>query len=173
MSKGLIRSLGRAAPLAAPAVQRVTYPVRNLSLTVTGGATTNLGLGSAVISALPEGNVFLLGAVSYMQFTTASANAIATWSGSYAIGHAINAAQTHTGTAASFITDSPIAAAVAKVSGTIRGTGLTAVILDNTDKTLNLNLNMLTADNSVTDSLTAAFVVNGYIQLAYIVLGDD
>lgn len=173
MSKGLIRSLGRAAPLAAPAVQRVTYPVRSLALTVTGGATTNLGLGSAVIGALPEGNVLLLGSVSYMQFTTASANAIATWAGFYSVGHSINAAQDLTLTDASMIGKATIAAAVAKASAVTRGTGLTAVILDNTDKTLNLNLNMLTADNSVTDSLTAPFVVNGYIQLAYIVLGDD
>lgn len=173
MAKGLIRSLGRANPGAEKDVRRVVYPVSNVSLTVTGGAGTNLGLGSAVIGKLPEGNVLFIGGASYLQFSTASANAIATWAGSYAVGHAINAAQTHSGTAASFITDSVLSAATAKLSPITRGTSVTAAMIDNTANATNLNLNMLTADNSVTDSLTAAFTVNGYVTLVYIVIGDN
>lgn len=176
MAKGLIRSLGRANPGAEKDVRRVVYPVSNVSLTVTAGASTNKGLGSAVIGKLPEGNVLYLGGVSYLQFVTTSVNAITTWAGNYSVGTAINAAQSLTTTSVNLIDVATITAATAKLSPVIRGISpvtLAAPVLDNQANSLNLNLNMLTNDDSVTDSLTAAFTVNGYVTLVYIVLGDS
>jgi hypothetical protein len=179
MGKGLPYSTKRAEAGAEPAVRRVTYPVKDISLTVTAGASTNKGFGTAVLGYLPEGNILLLGGVSYLQFTTSSANAIAAWEGEYSVGTTATADATLTGgTDDNLIAVADIAAATAKASPVIRGasgTGSsnTVRLLDNTAGDLELNLNMTTDDDSVTDSLTAAFTVNGYVDLVYIVLGDD
>ena len=46
-------------------------------------------------------------------------------------------------------------------------------IFDNTDGSLELNLNLLIDEPAITNDTTAAFSVNGVVHLAYVVLGDD
>lgn len=173
--KGLPYSNSRGAAQAAQVVRKVTIPVKNVTVAVTGGASTDLGTGTAVLGGLPEGNILLLGAVSYLQFSSAAAAVSATWSGSYVLGSAPNAAgnQTLSGSEIDIIGATTIADATAKLSAVTRGAKTTAVILDNTAGDLEVNLSMTTDDNDVTDSTAADFTVNGVVHLVYAVLGDD
>lgn len=177
MAKGLPRSLAHAVPGTEVFVKRYRYLVKNLTVTVTAGASTAKGFGTAVLGTFPQGNILLLGGVSYLQFRTADADAIAAWEGEYAIGTAATADATLTGTDGNIIALADIAAATAKLSPVTRGVcpadATQIEIYDNTASTINLNLNMTTDDDSITDSLVADFTVNGYVDLVYIVLGDD
>jgi hypothetical protein len=173
--KGLPYSNSRGAAQTVQVVRKVTIPVNGLAVTVTGGASTDLGTGTAVLGGFPEGNILLLGAVSYLQFSSADAAVSATWSGSYTVGSAANVAgnQTLDGAEIDVIGATAIADATAKLSAVTRGAKTTAVILNNTDGSLEVNLNMTTDDNDVTDSTAAAFTVDGAVHLVYAVLGDD
>jgi hypothetical protein len=172
MSKGLLRSLGRGPAAVVPVIRKVTYPVVNVSLTAAAGVAA-AGFGSAVIGDFPEGNILLVGGISYLQFLTADADIIATWSGNYGVGTVPNADVTLTGTDVDLIASAAISAATAKLSPVTRGEGDALNMFDNTDGSLELNLNLLVADASFTDSQSATFTVNGYVTLVYIVLGDD
>lgn len=170
--KGLRYSLGRGPAMATPTIKRATYPVKNLSLTATAGVAAD-GFGSAVIGALPEGNVLFLGGISYLQFLTADADITATWTGSYGIGTTATVDNVIATTEEDLIIETSLTAATAKLSPVTRGEGDLVNMIDNTAANVSLNLNLRIADASFTDSQSAIFTVNGYVQLVYIVLGDD
>jgi hypothetical protein len=165
--KGMIRSLARN-PFAQP-VRKLSIPVRNVALAIAG--TTGVGFGSVVIGDLPPGNILFLGAVAYMQFTTADGDVVATYDGDYAIGSTPTADATVTGTDADIVALTALGAATAGVSPVARGTNATQVILDNTDGSLELNLNVLIDDANI--SGTGDFLVSGVLHIAFTVLGDD
>jgi len=170
MSKGLKRSLARGG-VQAPIVKQ-NIPVRNLTVNVADGAP---GFGTAVIAALPQGNLLYLGAVSYLQFVTTDADVTATFGGDYSIG-TVPTANNSLGDAgdADIIPSTPMGAATAKVSPIIRGASTDALgggIIDNTDGSLELNLNVLIDDAAISGA--APFTVNGVVSIAFIVLGDD
>jgi hypothetical protein len=173
MTKGLARSIGRGTPQQAPIVKE-TYNIVNRAIAVVGA--TGVGFAGVSVGGLPQGNILLLGAVAYLQVSSPSGDVdvFATWTGAYSIGTAITADSTLAGSEVDIIPQTTIAAATARLSPVTRGVsaGATAgVILDNTDTTLNLNCNLLIDDASI--SGTADMVLNGFVQLAYIVLGDD
>lgn len=163
--KGLPRSLAHANLGVSKNI-----PVRNLAVRTTGA--TGVGFGTAVIRDLPEGNILLLGAVAYLQFTKLDAGTLATFDGDYAIGSAPTADATLSGAEVDVIPSTAIGAATAGVSPLARGANATQVILDNTDGSLELNLNLLIDDASVSAD-DQDFTVSGVVTLAYIVLGDD
>lgn len=171
--KGLPRSLAHAKPGTEPGPRRVRYDLRDLSVTVTAGASTAKGLGTAVLGDLPEGNVLFLGAISYLQFESSDTDVSATWDGDYSVGTTASADTTLDSTDADIITSAAIGAATAKLSPVARGEGDTLNMFNNTDGSLELNLNFTTDDDAVTDSQTAIFLVNGYVELCYMVMGDD
>lgn len=164
--KGLPRSLGRGA--SAATVAKVNIPIRNVAVAVADGAP---GFGTVVIGDLPEGNILLQGAVAYMQFQTADADVIATFDGDYGIGTTATADNAIAGTDVNVIPSTALGAATAKLSPIARGANATAVMLDNTDGSLELNLNLLIDDASISGA--ASFTVNGVLVLVYAVLGDD
>lgn len=170
--KGLPYSNSRGAAAAAPVVRKVTYPVRNVSVTTAAGVAAD-GFGSAVIGILPAGNILFLGGISYLQFLTADTDIIATWSGSYGVGTTATADNAITTTEEDLITEATLSAATAKLSPVTRGEKATLAMFDNTAADLELNLNLRIADASFTDSQSAVFTVNGTVELVYIVLGDD
>lgn len=174
MGKGLPRSMSRGAAQRQEVIKQV-FRVEDLDITVTGGASTAAGLGTVVIGDLPEGNILFLGAVSYLQFSGSGsdANLAADWEGNYSIGTTASADTTLDSTDANIIASQALAAATAEVSPRTRGTGATQAIFDNTDGSLELNLNLTTADNDVTDSTAVTLTVDGELHIAYIVLGDD
>lgn len=168
--KGLPRSLSRG--VSQLSIVRQAIPVTAKAISLAG--TTGVGFGSVVIGDLPEGNILFLGAVSYMKFTTADADVQATFDGDYSIGSAPTADVTLSGSEVDIIQSTALGAATAGVSPVARGTNAAAIcgtVLDNTDGSLELNLNLLIDDANI--SGTGDFTVTGALELVYVVLGDD
>lgn len=185
MAKGYPRGASRAAIGTEQFVRRLRYPI---SATVTAAAAgAGVGFGTVVIGAMPEGNVLLLGAGGYFSFSSASANLIATWAGNFGVGSVVTAAGALTTTEVNIISSSPIAASVAKVSNGNRGlyatgssnaaasafTANAPVMINNVAKGVNLNFNIAVNAADITDATSAAVVVTGYLDIAFMVLGDN
>lgn len=170
MAKGLPRSLARGK--GKTTVRKHLVKVKDVTVNV-AAAASGVGFGTAVIGDLPEGNILLLGAVSYIQATTADADIGATWDGDYSIGSAPDANGTLASGEVDIIPSSAFGAATAKASPVARGANATAVMLDNTDGSLELNLNVLVDAADIADASAADFVVNGVVELLYAVMLDD
>jgi hypothetical protein len=167
--KGFSRSLHRGS-VQQQEVVRATLQI-NAAPIVTSGLT-GVGFGTAVLAGLPEGNILLLGAIAYLQFTKLSAGTIATFDGDVALGSAPTADNALAGSEVDIIPSTALGAATAGVSPTVRGANATQLMLDNTDGSLELNLNLLLDDASVSAD-AQSFTVSGVVHLSYIVLGDD
>ena len=171
--KGLPRSLKHAA---ANAVVKKTVEV---SATVTVSATgAAIGFGSAVIGDFPEGNILFLGAVAYVALagSGADANLTDTWSGDYGIGTApVADADLGDATDVDIIASTAVGPAVAEAIAATRGaTGATIPqIFDNTDGSLELNLNVLIDAANIGDDQSVDLTATGVLYLAYAVMGDD
>lgn len=172
--KGLPYSNSRGAAAAAPTMRKVTYPVKNVTVNV-AAAAAGVGFGTVVIGDLPEGNILYLGGVAYLQFLTADADIGATWTGSYGVGTTPDADGSLATTEINLIGSSSIAAATAKLSPVTRGVSAAdaSEIMDNTDNSLEINLNVVVTAADIADASAADFTVNGYVSLVYIVMGDD
>lgn len=170
MSKGLPRSMA-AGSAQASAVRKDVLFVRNVVVNVADGAP---GFGTVVLSGLPQGNILYLGCVSYLQFATNDADITATFDGDYSIGTTPTADNVISGSDADIVPSTAFGAATAKLSPVIRGASTDALggmVIDNTDGSLEMNLNVIIDDTAISGA--AAFTVNGSVQMAYIVLGDD
>lgn len=170
MSKGLPRSQSRGAPVSQGVVNKDIDV--NAALTVNGA--TGVGFGTAVIGGLPEGNILLLGAVSYLKVTKASsATGIqATFDGDISIGSTPADDATLSGADVDIIPSTALGAATSGSSPTVRSTNATAVVLDNTDGSLELNVNLLIDDANINaDSQSVS--VRGILSLVYSVVLDD
>ena len=168
--KGLVRSLGRGDPAAQP-IRKVSYTLKDLAIAIADGAP---GFGTVVIGGLPQGNLLFLGAVAYLQFSSEDAQLTDTFDGDFAVGTTATADGAIAGTEADIIPSTAMGAATAKVSPVIRGASTDALgggILDNTDGSLELNLNVLIDDAAISGAVDAT--VDGVLHLAVIVLGDD
>jgi hypothetical protein len=167
--KGLIRALSRG-PAQNQAVRRQRVKLNALAIRTSGAA--GVGFGTAVIGDLPAGNILFLGAAAYLQFTKLDAGTIATFDGDYSVGSAATADASLTGAEVDIIPSTALGAATAGVSPMARGVNSTQTMLDNTDGSLELNLNLLIDDASVSAD-DQDFTVTGYVDLVYSVLGDD
>jgi hypothetical protein len=168
MTKGLIRSQKRG-PALRQQVHKMTIPVNAVAISVVGAS--GIGFGGVALRGLPEANILILGAVSNMQFT-AGANTIATWTGSFGIGSTLNAAgATLTGTTQDIVPSATLAAATASVSPVTRSPQPTQSIVDNTDNSKAVYLNLLIDDASI--SGTTPVTASGWVTLLYSTLGDD
>lgn len=168
--KGLPRSRARGEVALQP-VTKLNIPVRDLVIGVVDGAP---GYGTAVITGLPEGNLLFLGCVANLQFSTTDADITATFDGDYGIGSAPTADGALAGAEVDIVPSTALGAATGGVSPVVRGASTDALgggILDNTDGSLELNLNLLIDDAAI--SGPADFLVDGAVHLAVIVLGDD
>ena len=171
--KGYQRGMSRGAAARQDIVRR-DIPIRNLAVTMTD-ATTAGSWGTAVVAGLPQGNILILGAVlSGMQLVKGNANLIDAFVATLALGSAPTADATLASGEVDII---PATAQSAAASGTLSGARAAStatqngVILDNTDGSLELNLNVTVPDASSTAN--SSFTVNGTLHIAYIVLGDD
>lgn len=173
MTKGLQRSLSRGPNTTAAVVKQVVK-IRDVEVEVsaTGAA---VGFGTTVIGDLPAGNILLLGAVMYLQLAGSGtdANLTATWDGDFSVGSAATADVTLSGAEVDIIASTALGVATAEVSPTVRATNATQAILDNTDGSLELNLNVLIDAASITDDETVTLTANGELYLLFSVLGDD
>lgn len=171
MGKGLPRSMRNAVGERAQVVRKITIPMRDVPITVDGAS--GVGFGNAVIGDFPQGNILFLGAVSYLQVSIVTAAGVqATFDGDYAIGTTPTADATLSGTEVNIVASAPLGAATAGVSPVARSTGVTAAIFDNTDDSLELNCGVLIDDANISAN-GQILKLNGYIDLAYAVLGDD
>ncbi len=177
MGKGMPRSL-KHADKSAVIVKRVDI---NHSVSVTGDAAA-ANDGQVVVGDFPEGNILLLGAVAYVQFAgPTDADLVDTWEGDYGVGTTADANSALATTDINIIGSTAIAAATAELSPRTRGVlgpdptdgGLLVDIFDNTDGSLEINLNLLIDDADMTDAATVVLTVTGEIYMAYCVLGDD
>jgi hypothetical protein len=146
----------------------------NALVSVADGAP---GFGTAVIGGLPQGNLLLFGAVAYLQFTNVGANITATFTGSFSIGTEPTADNDLVdANEANVVQSTTLTAATAGVSPNTRGTTAAAgfagpVLLDNTDGTLELNLNVLIDDAAISGA--GSLRARGTVFLAVLPLGDD
>lgn len=166
--KGLPRSLAHG-PKSRSEIVKQTILLKNTAVTVAG--VSGVGFGTVVIGDLPQGNILLLGAVAYVQVSTSDAGVATTFDGDVSIGSAPTADATLSGAEVDLLASAPLGAATAKVSPTIRMTNATQVVLDNTDDSLEVNANVLIDDANI--SSNAPCLLNGYVVLSYVVLGDD
>ncbi len=175
--KGLPYSNSRGAAAAAPTPRRVRFDVKNVTVNVAATGDADAFGTAAVIGDLPEGNILLLGGCSYLQFTTADTDLTTTWTGLYSVGTAPMAADaTLTLTEADLITSTVLGAATARTSPLTRGTKVPSAVLlmlDNTDGALEVNLNLVIDNTGISSGGAAAMTANGYVELVFIVLGDD
>lgn len=174
MGHGLPYSTARGNTAPTRTMQRQVFTVRDVTLTVDGA--TGVGVGTVVIGDLPEGNIQFGGATAYMQFTgPTSAGLVDTWQGDYGIGTTPAGDATITGADVDIIPSTAIAAATAEASPRTRGAStaaLSGAVFDNTDGSLELNLNLLIDDANISaDGI--AMTVNGELAISYMVLLDD
>lgn len=173
MPKGLPRSLSRGRALKKPIINQT---IRVNTLVTATAAATGVGFGNVALAAFPEGNVLFLGAVANLRFSALGANAtnaIAAFNGDYAIGSTADADGTLSGTEVNLVASTALGPAVARVTPFARGTGATQVVLDNTARTLNMNLNVLVDAADITDATSVTLTVEGTLDIAYVMLGDD
>lgn len=173
MPKGLPKSLSRGPALKKPIINQ-TIRV-NTTVNVVAAAA-GVGFGSVVLAAFPEGNVLYLGAVASLRFSALGANAanvIPAFNGDYGVGTTVDADGTLSGTEVNMVTSTALGPAVARVTPFARGTGAVQAVLDNTAKTLNINLNVLMDAADITDATTVTLTVEGTLDIAYLMLGDD
>lgn len=166
--KGMKRTLGRNPVQQAVAKQVIKF--KDVPISVAG--TTGVGFGSAVIGDFPAGNILFLGAAAYATFTTADADVQATFDGDYSIGTVPTADTDVSDSGEADITPSAaLGAATAGVSPRVRSANATPAMFDNTDGSLEINLNLLIDDANI--SGTGSFTATGELYILYSVLGDD
>ena len=179
MTKGLQRSLSRA-PVGRvlpgggdqPAALLKKTIVVNAPITVDGA--TGVGFGSIVAGDFPEGNIRVLGVLSYLSFTgPTSANLVDTWNGDFGIGSTPASDATITAGDVDLTASTAIGPATAEAIARARYPGIaTPVLLDNTDGSLEVNLNLLVDDADI-DADGVLVTAAGEITIEYTLEGDD
>ncbi len=178
MAKGLPRSHDAANKSIAPIVKD-TILVKNKTVTLTEDAGGQPAWATLQVGDFPEGNILFLGATSYFQFSGSGSDGdlVDTWEGNYGVGTAPATDDTDP-----IATDKEdiikvvdIAAATAEVSPKTRSVstdGEAGVLYDNTDGSLELNLNILVDAADITGD-DSVLTITGELYIAYIVLGND
>lgn len=172
MTKGLERSRRRGPP-ASQNVARVDLPVRGkvISTTDTGAPGA---WGTVVLGDVPEGNLVLLGALMNLRLTKNDGNIIDAFNGNVALGTAPTADVTLGGAEVDLLPSTALVTGVAGVSNGNRVPGaatLAGTVFDNTDGSLELNLNLFIPDAS--SSANSSLTLEGVVHLIFAVLGDD
>lgn len=178
MAKGLPRS-HRNANKAVASIVRDVIVVKAKDVILTEDVGGQPAWATLVVGDFPEGNILFLGAVAYFTFAGSGADADLgdTWVGDYGVGTTPSTDDT-TPLATTFedITGTvAIAAATAEVSPRTRGVSANAdsgLIYDNTDGSLELNLNVLVDAADITGD-DSVLTVDGELYISYIVLGND
>lgn len=169
MPKGLPKSLSRGAP-QRQVVQKQVIRVRNFALTVDGAS--GVGFGTGIIGELPEGNILLHGAVGYFSMQTANTGVTTTFNPTVAIGSAPTADATLAGAEVDLLPATALGASANRVSPRGRLTQATQTVLDNTDNSLEINMNVTVPDADISAN-GVVMAVDGDLVLSYVVLADD
>jgi hypothetical protein len=175
MGKGLPRS--HAASLNT-AVNVITIPFNSaggVGVFEVDGAS-GVGFGTLVAGGFPEGNILFLGAACNLQFAGSGADAglVDTWAGDFGAGTTPASDGTISAGDVDILPSTALAAATAEVSPTTEARSIDAAnahIFDNTDGSLEINLNLLIDDANISAD-GVPITVTGFISLAYCVLGN-
>ena len=174
MTKGLERSLSRGDALKKGAVKDI-FVLNAAAITIDGA--TGIGVGTIVLGDFPEGNVLFLGATGYISIAGPGGDAdlVDTWEGDYGVGTTPADDATITAGDIDIVGSTALGPAVAEVSPRTRGISVnadTGEVHDNTDGSLELNLNVLIDDADISaDGIVCS--ATGEITVAYMMLGDD
>ena len=165
--------MSRGAPQRQEIIKD-TVVVRDATVTVTATGSA-IGFGSAVIGDFPEGNILFLGAVGYLSFagSGSDANLTDTWSGDFGVGTTPAADATITGGDVDIVGSTAIGPATGEAIARTRGVNASQAILDNTDGSLEINLNVLIDAANIGDNQSVDLTVNGEVFVSYVMLGDD
>lgn len=177
MSKGLPRSLANSDRINV--VERV-IDLTGLVLSSVAAAGTgdqNQGLSTAVIGALPEADLLLLGAKAELAFAGpgSSADLSDVWEGDFSIGTAPDADGTLENDEVDILASTALTAA-AEVTPSTRVVNATAAVLDNRDGSLELNLNLAIDAAAATgqdDGTSVDITLSGTVTVVYVVLGSQ
>jgi hypothetical protein len=170
VSKGAKRTLDRAL---FGTLRPIKIPINHL-VTVADGAP---GAGTVVLRKLPQGNLLFFGAVAYIKFTNVASNLIATFAGDFSIGTTPDANGALATTDVDLIASTELLAADGvtarhrAVTTNTSGVIASPVLFDNTDRSLEANLNVLIDDASISGA--ASLRATGMLFLALMKLGDD
>lgn len=134
----------------------------NVSIAAAGAA---IGFGSLAIDDIPKGVFDLRAATAAFKFTKLDGNLIATWSGNWSIGSALNVDTSLTSTDQDIIPSTAIGPATAGVITGARVTMSTPAVIPNLAGASLLALNMLANAADITDSTTAVVKVQGFLDL--------
>ena len=167
--KGLQHSLARG-PAALQPVMKKSFALKDFAIRTTGA--TGVGYGTASFGDFPDGNILFFGATAYLQFTKLDAGTTTTFDGDYSVGTTATADATLSTTDANIISSSALGAATAGLSPIARGTGSTLAMLDNTDGSLELNLNLIIDDAAISAD-DQDFTVDGVVTVLFSILNDD
>jgi len=173
MTKGLQRSHARGPKALAPIVKD-TIVLDGMTVTVTSTGAA-IGFGSVQISDFPEGNILVLGLAGTLGLagSGADANLAATWAGDFGIGTTPASDATISVGDEDMVTEAAIGPATAEVVAAFRVAQATQGIFDNTDGSLELNLNVLIDAADIVDDTSVVLTLSGTLEIAYIRLGDD
>lgn len=173
MTKGLPRSLSRGSA-AAQTVSKLKISLKDAQVTV-AAASTAVGFGTVVIGDFPEAQIKMIGAAAKLQFSGSGAddNLTADWEGDFSIGTTATADVTLDGTDVNIIASTAIPAATAEVSPEVNAINGTDAVFDNTDGSLEVNLNVLIDAADITDDESVVLTVDGIVEITYITLLDD
>lgn len=174
MVKGLVRSLNRG-PALRQHVTKQHFVLNALAIEIDGA--TGVGFGTVVLGDFPEGNILLLGCVAYISVAGPGGDAglVDTWEGDYGIGTTPLSDGTISAGDEDIVPETALAAATAEVSPRTRAATsqtLSGVILDNTDGSLELNLNVLVDDADISAD-DIGCTATGDVTIAFIMLSDD
>jgi hypothetical protein len=169
--KGLPRSNARAKAENS-AIKKVRIKLDHQISVVAAGA--GIGFGSVVVGGLPQAYLKLLSAAVIVTFTgPTTTNLTDTWDGDFGVGSTPADDATITGTDVNFIASTALGAATAEVSPTKVVANGVDFVLDNTDGSLELNLNLLVDAANITDATTVIVTARGYLEVCLITMLDD
>ena len=177
MTHGYQRGLSKAPFGQEDGFRRVRIPISNATLNV-AAAGAGVGFGTLVVGGLPPQYLLYAGGVAVIGFSTADTDLTATFAGQYSVGTTADANGTLATTEINLIDATDILAAARVVPGTIghhpNSSGASSLqLLDNSDGSLEVNLNVTVDAGDIGDASDADLTVNGYIDLIFCCIGDD
>jgi hypothetical protein len=126
-----------------------------------------------VIGDFPEGNILVVGCVAYVAVVaTSGAGILTTWDGDFALGTLAADDGSLTGADVNIVPATELPQAVAGVVARTRRANATGVVLDNTDGSVEVNLN-INVDDADISADTPTIRVFAELELIYSMLGDD
>jgi len=147
--------------------------LRNVPIAITDPGAA-IAWGTAVIGDFPEGNIKYQGCVGYVTLDeNGDAGISDTFNSDFAVGTAPTADATLAGAEVDLIAETAIAAATAGVTPRTRATGAAedGIYFDNTDGSLEINLQVLIDDADI--SASGNILADVDLTISYIVMDDD